>query len=128
MEDILIVDDDIQNMELVKLILECEGIVAHCVESGEEALEKIMERTFSLMIADLNMSGLDGFELSRKGLEIAPQMSIIMNTSGITPKITRLAKEIGISKVFAKPYHLDEMLETIRDLMGKRREWASSTG
>ena len=64
MEDILVVDDDRQILELVKRILEREGIVAHCVASGEEALEKMRERTFSLMITDLNMPGLDGLELS----------------------------------------------------------------
>ena len=125
MEDILVVDDDRLILEAVKRILEREGIVAHCVASGEEALEKIKERTFSLMITDLNMPGLDGLELSRIGLEIAPQMSIIMDTGKISPKITRLAKEIGISKVLTKPFLAKELLETIREVMGKRREWAA---
>ena len=128
MEDILVVDDDRQILEVVKRILEREGIVAHCVESGEEALEKIKERTFSLMITDLNMPGLDGLELSRIGLGIAPQMPIIMDTGSISPKITRLAKEIGISKVLTKPFLPNVLLETIRDVLGKRREWASTTG
>jgi two-component system, cell cycle response regulator CpdR len=128
MEDILIVDDDRIILEVVKRILEREGIVAHCVSSAEEALEKMKERIFSLMITDLNLPGLDGLELSRKGLEIAPQMPIIMNTSGISPKIIRLAKEIGISKVLSKTFLVKELLETIREVMGKRREWASSIG
>ena len=128
MEDILVVDDDRLILEAVKRILEREGIVAHCVASGEEALEKMKERTFSLMITDLNMPGLDGLELARKGLEIAPQMPIIMDTGGISPKIIRLAKEIGITKVLGKPFLVKELLDTIRDVMGKRREWASSTG
>jgi two-component system, cell cycle response regulator CpdR len=128
MKDILVVDDDRITRELVKRILKCEGIVAHCVASGEEALEQIKEKTFSLMITDLNMPGLDGLELARKGLEIAPQMPIIMGTGRISPKIIRLAKEIGIKKVLAKPLHVKELLETIRDVMGKRREWAASTG
>jgi DNA-binding NtrC family response regulator len=128
MEDILVVDDDRIILELVKRILEREGIVAHCVESGEEAIEKMKERTFSLMITDLNMPGLDGLELSRIGLGIAPQMPIIMDTGSTSPKITRLAKEIGISKVLAKPFLPNVLLDTIRDVMGKRMEWASSTG
>ena len=128
MEDILVVDDDRVILEAVKRILEREGNVVHCVASGEEALEKIKERTFSLMITDLNMPGLDGLELARKGLEIAPQMPIIMDTGRISPKIIRLAKEIGITKVLAKPLHVKELLETIREVMGNRREWASSTG
>jgi len=128
MEDILVVDDDRIILEVVKLILEREGIAAFCVESGEEALEKLNERTFSLMITDLNMPGLDGLELSRIGLEIAPQMPIIMDTGSISPRITHLAKEIGISKVLSKPFPPKVLLETIRDVMGKRMEWASSVG
>ena len=127
MEAILVVDDDIIMLELVKRILERDGIVAHCVASGEEALEQITERTFSLMITDLNMPGLDGLELSRKGLEIAPQMPIIMNTGGISPEIIRQAKEIGIAKVVTKPFLPKELLKTIRAVMGNRSEWASST-
>jgi CheY-like chemotaxis protein len=128
MKDILVVDDDRQILELVKRILESEGIVAHCAASGEEALEKMKERTFSLMITDLNMPGLDGLELSRIGLGIAPQMPIIMDTGRISPKIIRLAKEIGITKVLAKPFLPNVLLDTIRDVMGKRMEWAASAG
>ena len=128
MEDILVVDDDRILLELFKQILEREGFVAHCVASGEEAIEQIKERTFSLMITDFNMPGLNGLELARKGMEIAPQMPIIMDTSGISPKIIRLAKEIGISKVLAKPFLQTELMKTIRDAIGTRREWASSTG
>jgi CheY-like chemotaxis protein len=128
MEDILVVDDDRLILEAIKLILEREGIVAHCVASGEEALEKIKEKNFSLMITDLNMPGLNGLELSRIGLGIAPQMPIIMGTGRNSPKITRLAKEIGISKVLTKPFLPNVLLETISDVMGQRREWASSAG
>jgi two-component system cell cycle response regulator CpdR len=127
MDDILVVDDDIIMLELIKCILERDGIGVHCVASSEEALELIMENNFSLMITDLNMPGLDGLELARKGLEIAPQMSIIMDTDGISPKIIRLAKEIGISKVLAKPFLVSEMLETIREVMEKHEGFASPT-
>ncbi|HEY6874176.1 MAG TPA: response regulator [Geobacteraceae bacterium] len=119
MADILIVDDDRQNLELLKLLLECEGIEAHCASSGEEALPKITERTFSLMITDLNMHGMNGFELSRKAQEIAPRMPIIMSTGDFSPEITRLAMEIGIAKILAKPFHPHRMLATIRGVLGK---------
>ena len=128
MEEILVVDDDRILLELFKRVLEREGFVAHCVESGEEAIEQIKERTFSLMITDFNMPGLNGLELARKGMEIAPLMPIIMNTGRISPRIIRLANEIGISKVLAKPFLPTELMKTIRDVIGTRREWASSTG
>jgi DNA-binding NtrC family response regulator len=128
MKNILVVDDDRIVLMLLKRILEREGFVAHCVANAEEALEHIRERTFALMITDFNMPGMDGLELARKGLEIAPLMAVIMDTGGISPKITRLAEEIGISKVLAKPILVNELLETVRDVMGTQREWAAATG
>lgn len=125
MKNILVVDDDRDTLALVKRILERAGNVVHCAESGEEALVKITARTFALMITDLNMPGLDGLELSRKGLEITPQMPIIMNTGGISAKIISEANEIGIAIVLAKPYLAQELLQTINDVMGKRSGWVS---
>jgi len=126
MKNILVVDDDRVMLEVLKRVLEREGFVAHCATSGEEALEQIKERTFSLMITDFDMPGLNGLELARKGLELAPLMPIIMDTGGISPKITRLAQEIGIAKVLSKPFLVPELMKTIRDVMGIRTEWASS--
>ena len=128
MEDILVVDDDSILLGVIKLILEREGFVAHCVESGEEAIEQIKGKTFSLMITDFNMPGLNGLELARKGLEIAPRMPVIMNTGGISPIVKRLAKEIGIAKVLAKPFLPTDLMKTIREVIGTRTEWTSSTG
>ena len=131
MEDILVVDDDKIVLELIERILKSAGIVAHCAASGEEALERIKGKTgkpFSLMITDLNMPGLDGLELSRQGLQIAPQMSIIMSTGSISPRVTRLAMEIGISRVVAKPFRPQEMLETIRVVTAKSRGCNSPCG
>jgi CheY-like chemotaxis protein len=117
MKDILVVDDDVTMLEVIKRILERGGITAHCVTSGAAALEKLRERSFPLMITDLNMPGLNGLELSRKGLELAPAMRIIMDTSGISPTNERLAHEIGISRILTKPFKPNEMLETIGDVM-----------
>jgi two-component system cell cycle response regulator CpdR len=128
MEDILVVDDDSSMLAAIKRILEREGFVAHCVESGEEAIEQIKGRTFSLMITDYNMPGLNGLELARKGLEIAPQMPIIMDTGGITPVIISMAKEIGIAKVLPKPFLVSELMKTIRDVLVTPGEWAASAG
>ena len=128
MEDILVVDDDRIILEVVRRILEREGFVAHCVASGEEAIKQIKERTFSLMITDFNMPGLNGLELARKGLELAPQMPIIMDTGGLSPNITLMAKEIGIAKVLAKPFLPAELLKSIREVIGTRMEWATSAG
>lgn len=126
MKNILVVDDDSIILQLIKRILERERIVVHIVGNGEEALDSLTKTTFSLMITDFNMPGLNGLELSRKGLEIAPGMSIIMSTGNISQKINHLANGIGISRVLAKPFLLSELLNAIWDVLGKRSDWASS--
>jgi CheY-like chemotaxis protein len=128
MEDILVVDDDRIMLRTLKRVLEREGFVAHCVESGEEALEQIQASNFSLMITDYNMPGLNGLELARKGLELSPQMPIIMGTAGSSPAITRLAKEIGIARVLDKPFLMTVMIKAVRDVMGPASDLAPSTG
>jgi len=73
------------------------------------------------------MPGMDGMELARKALEIAPEMPIIMMTGEISPDIPRLADEAKIKKVLAKPVHPIKMLKAVRDVMGNRTEVTSST-
>ena len=118
----LVVDDDQYMLSIVKQILECEGIKAYCVASGEEALWKIKEEPFLLMITDLNMPGMNGLELAQKARQIAPHMPIIMSTGNISPGISCLAKEIGIMEVLAKPFHPDKFLEIVKDVMGIERK------
>lgn len=125
MKEILVVDDDQLILELVKQILGHAGIAAHCVASGEEALEQIRDRTFSLMITDYNMPGLNGLELARKGLKLAPLMSVIMDTGENSAQITSQAKEIGISRVLDKPFRPAELLNSIRDVMGTQWGWGA---
>src|SRR6266568_4604790 len=115
MTEILLVDDNQDFLGLVKNLLEQEGMTVRCAESGEEALSELRENTFHLMITDLNLPGLDGFALSRKALEIAPCMPIIMATGDIYPGISRMAKEAGIANVLFKPFHPSEMLYAVKD-------------
>ena len=96
-------------------------------ESGEEALCELREKTFYLMITDLNLPGLDGFALAQKALEIAPCMPVIMVTGSIAPGIPRLAEEAGIATVLFKPFHPSEILAAVRKVVvGEERKLASS--
>lgn len=121
MKNILLVDDNQDCLRLVKNLLEIEGMTVQSAESGEEALCELREKTFYLMITDLNLPGLDGFALAQKALEIAPCMPVIMITGSIAPGIPRLAEEAGIAKVLFKPFHPNEILAAIRALAGEKR-------
>ena len=110
---VLFVDDDQDILRLITIFFECEGMEVHCAASGEEALLKIRERNFRLMVTDLDMPGLNGFELARQAGEMAPNMSIIMSTGDLSPDIPRLAREAGIAGVFAKPFKFEKILTMV---------------
>ena len=112
--DVLVVDDDQLILDLTSSFFQSEGMEVHCVLNGEEALRMLRERTFTLMVTDLNMPGMDGIELAVKAREIAPRMPIFMSTGDISPEVVRLAAEAGIAKVFSKPFHLTKVLALIR--------------
>ena len=107
------------NLLLVKYILEEAGMEVNCAKSGEDALAKLESSAFYLMITDLNMSGLNGLELSLKASEIAPHMPVILMSGDIKPEIPRLAAKAGIVKILAKPFSPDEILEAVTVVIGR---------
>ncbi len=61
---ILIVDDKPENLLSLKKLLEINGFQTDCAQSGEEALRLILKKNYSLIILDVQMPGMDGFELA----------------------------------------------------------------
>jgi CheY-like chemotaxis protein len=111
---ILIVDDDEYYLQLVASIIEHEGIHVFYATSGEEAVGILKESCFSTMITDLNMPGMDGYELAIIAKEISPDIEIVMITGDISPHLSRLAAQAGISRVVAKPCEIVEIQEIVR--------------
>lgn len=117
MENILLVDDDKDCLWLLKNLLISEGMVVLSAETGEEALCMLKERTFDLVITDLNLPGLDGFALAQKALKLTPGVPIIMVTGSIEPGIPELAKNVGITAVLFKPFYPDKLIEVVKNII-----------
>jgi two-component system cell cycle response regulator CpdR len=122
---VLIVDDEPYLLDLAASFFKCEGVEACCAADGEEAIRKLREKTFIIMVTDFNMPGMDGIELAGKAREIAPHMPIIMITANISQEIHRQAKEAGIAEVFCKPFDLDEILAMVKKKMAEEKNHAS---
>ncbi len=74
--------------------------------SGEDALEKIKnedENAFQLIISDINMPGLSGFELLKEVKEIRPELSVFMSSAYTDTERQSLAKELGADDYITKP-------------------------
>ncbi|OIQ20569.1 MAG: response regulator [Bacteriovorax sp. MedPE-SWde] len=74
--------------------------------SGEDALEKIKnedENAFQLIISDINMPGLSGFELLKEVKGIRPELSVFMSSAYTDTERQSLAKELGADDYITKP-------------------------
>jgi DNA-binding NtrC family response regulator len=111
--DVLYVDDDRSCIELVGCIIDQLGLEADYAVCGEEALGILKNGSFAIMITDLNMPGMDGFELALMAKEFFPQMEIVIATGSFSPDIVQLAAEIGISRVIAKPYDISLIMDIL---------------
>lgn len=110
---ILVVDDDRDILFFMKLALESEGLNVTCTDSGEQALELLAERSYSVLLTDQNMPGMDGFELARHALRIQPTLTIFMGTGHPYPGIEERASTVGIREVFGKPFNFQRLFRIL---------------
>jgi len=119
---ILLVEDE-ENLAhgLIFNLEEEEYYVTHA-DNGRSAVECIQTRVFDLVILDIMLPFIDGFDVARLIREQYPQMPILMLTARrhIKDKIRGL--ETGADDYMTKPFHLEELLLRIQGML-KRRKW-----
>ena len=114
---ILVVDDDQDVLEMADCFFRKAGIDVQCAESGEKALEKILITSFSAIITDFNMPGMNGVELAEKVRIIAPSIPIFMTTGRPSKELSDLAAQAGIRTILPKPLHLETLLNLVNEVM-----------
>jgi signal transduction histidine kinase/DNA-binding response OmpR family regulator len=138
---ILIVDDKRENIVPLKKILELHNLQADAAESGEEALKKILMRDYSLIIMDVQMPGMDGFEVveTLSGSNRTKDIPVIFlsainkhkkyiskgyETGGVEYLTKPVDPDLLILKVktFLKLYEQKRELKDIRDMLSKEIE------
>jgi len=113
---ILIVDDDPTTCALTTTLLEREGYRTRWCSSGREALELVATTPVSLVLLDVMMPGMDGFEVCAKlrATEAGKRLPIILLT-GRNDIDTRLeGMQSGVSEFLAKPVTRHELLARVR--------------
>ncbi|HYL80466.1 MAG TPA: diguanylate cyclase [Candidatus Acidoferrum sp.] len=116
---ILIVEDEVGIARMIQVLLEARGFVALVSHSGNEALDRLAAGTVDLVLLDLMMPGMDGYEVCRR-LKADPRwrhIPVVMLTAKDTVRDKVLGLEIGADDYITKPFNTDELVARIKVLL-----------
>ncbi|MCL2309917.1 MAG: Hpt domain-containing protein [Proteobacteria bacterium] len=113
---VLIVDDSLTIRKVTSRLMTREGYAVETAKDGFEALQAVNERRPDVILLDIEMPRMDGFEFAKlmKGDAKTRNIPIIMITSRTADKHRARAQELGVDAYLGKPYQEDELLETIQ--------------
>ncbi|SLM30759.1 Alkaline phosphatase synthesis transcriptional regulatory protein phoP [Desulfamplus magnetovallimortis] len=121
-EHILIVDDEEDILELIKFNLHKEGYLVTTALTGEDAIKIVRKEKIDLMILDLMLPGIDGFEVTReirKTIQL-PDIPIIMLTAKGEEADVVTGLELGADDYIAKPFSPKILLARVRTILRRK--------
>ncbi len=119
---IMVVDDDADVRDLICSMLEEFGFEHVAAPDGAQALAQAQGRRPDLVITDVVMPGLDGFELLQALRRIAPGLpSVVMSGGGRIPAGRQLAcaRSLGAQALLRKPFTKAELMGAVRSALGQ---------
>ena len=113
---VLVVDDSITVRRVTQRLLQREGYRVALAADGLQALERLQEERPVVVLSDIEMPRMDGFDLARniRGDDRLKDLPIIMITSRIAEKHKEHAQTLGVNHYLGKPYSEEELLSLVR--------------
>jgi len=123
-EKILVIDDDEKITSLLRRSLAFEGYSVTTANNGLEGLKKMLEDEPHLIILDVMMPQVDGWEVCRRVREAGSEVPVMMLTAKdeITDRVKGL--DLGADDYMVKPFALEELLARVRALLRRKVEKA----
>lgn len=114
---VLVVDDDGAIRSLLRTLLKRADAEVECVPDGDDALAQMSSHTYSVVILDLMLPTVDGFEVLQRVAETMPELlkRIIVLTAVSQSTLKQLHHEKAVWKVMRKPFDIDELLRSVVD-------------
>ncbi|MCL4491270.1 MAG: sigma-54 dependent transcriptional regulator [Nitrospirae bacterium] len=117
---ILIVDDEPDIGKALTFLLKKEDYAATPVTSGEDALEKLKEESFDIVLTDLKMGKVDGMAVLEKVKEMSPETAVIMMTAFASVESAIEAMKKGAVDYIVKPFLNEEIRLTIKKVLEQK--------
>ena len=113
---VLVVDDSITVRRVTQRLLQREGYRVSLAADGLQALERLQQERPAVVLSDIEMPRMDGFDLARniRADDSMAGLPIIMITSRIAEKHRDYARTLGVNHYLGKPYSEEELLRLVR--------------
>jgi CheY-like chemotaxis protein len=120
---ILLVDDDCEGIMPLQILLETQEADVSCAESAREALEKLGEERFDILVSDIGMPEMDGLELISEVQKLTNEQNYRLPAIALTAYASSEDRERALSAGFhthlAKPIDFDQFLSTVDKLLDR---------
>lgn len=116
---ILVVDDEKVIHESCGRILREEGYGVETALSGQEALQKLKEKRYDLVLSDIKMPGMDGVETLEKMKKEVPDITVVMFTGYSSVETARGSMKLGAFDYLPKPFTPEELLTVVKKAIDK---------
>ena len=126
MASILIAEDEARIAGFVEKGLRAAGFATQIASTGPDALHLAQTDEFDLLVLDVNLPGMDGFQVLEQLLGSGSRMPIIMLTARVELQDTVAGLEGGADDYLGKPFRFDELLARIRLRMRKEEDAAAT--
>jgi DNA-binding response OmpR family regulator len=116
-QDVLIIEDDPKIVELLSLHLGDIGLSCESVASGNRGLKRALEADFRLVILDLMLPGMEGFEVCKRIRAEKGKLPILMLTAKSEELDKVLGLELGADDYITKPFSIRELLARVKAIL-----------
>lgn len=110
---ILVVEDNQFNIMVAQSLLERSGATVDIAMNGEEALEKVQPGKYHMILMDLNMPVMDGFEATRQLRLRGETLPIIALTASLPTEVEKDVNSAGLTDIVVKPFNPDDLFRVI---------------
>ncbi len=120
-EQILVVDDEVRIVENIMLCLKREGFQTKGAHDGEEAINLFEQQHFDLVLLDVSMPGMNGYEVMEHIFGIDPEVLIIIITGYASVESAIRALRIGAWDYLKKPFEYADLIKTVKNALSQKK-------